>query len=229
MALGSLSLNLALPDAFSTAAFSSILDSLLPAVTSLDLSIATLNDAKTRLAPRSRDESLESGALQLPTGTAVLVDLLSIGEGKLGDTGASFHDFDTAKTSPDFVLAQVSATFATSPPVSHSRSFPTSSPSRRSSSTPTSTLSSSAKERRSYRFVLISSSFFGPPLTLSDSQTECVVYVEPTAGSSTAERPSTDVLDAFRSFISTMKAASFSIPESMSDVRSVLFSTSYPY
>ncbi|GAA5862180.1 hypothetical protein JCM8547_007765 [Rhodosporidiobolus lusitaniae] len=86
MALGSLSLNLALPESFSNT-LSATLASLVPSLATLDLSIASLNDKKTRLAPRSRDESLESGNLQLASGTAVLVDLTKIGEGKLEDTG----------------------------------------------------------------------------------------------------------------------------------------------
>ncbi|GAA5996352.1 uncharacterized protein JCM10292_007553 [Rhodotorula paludigena] len=86
MSLGSLSLNLAVPEGFSTDLASAI-SSLVPASTFLDLSIATLNDSKTRLAPRSRDESLDSGRLQLANGTAVVVDLRKIGEGKLEDTG----------------------------------------------------------------------------------------------------------------------------------------------
>ncbi|BGP13969.1 hypothetical protein JCM10213v2_001907 [Rhodosporidiobolus nylandii] len=86
MALGALSLNLAFPDSFSTS-LSSVLSSLVPTLATLDLSIASLNDKATRLAPRSRDESLESGNLQLAPGTAVLVDLRGISEGKLEDTG----------------------------------------------------------------------------------------------------------------------------------------------
>ncbi|GAA5901458.1 hypothetical protein JCM8208_001808 [Rhodotorula glutinis] len=86
MALGSLSVNLALPDAFSTS-LSSAIASLVSRTASLDLSIASLNDVKTRLAPRSRDENLDSGRLQLANGTAVVVDLRGIGEGKLEDMG----------------------------------------------------------------------------------------------------------------------------------------------
>ncbi|KAI5479566.1 hypothetical protein MNV49_003303 [Pseudohyphozyma bogoriensis] len=86
VALGSLSLNLALP-AQTEAPVSSVLSTLLPALASLDLSIPFLNDAKTRLAPRNRDENLESGSLQLPDGTAVVVDTRGIGEGKLEDAG----------------------------------------------------------------------------------------------------------------------------------------------
>ncbi|CDR48017.1 hypothetical protein NBRC10512_002616 [Rhodotorula toruloides] len=86
MALGSLSLNLALPDSFPTS-LPQTLASLVPTSTTLDLSIASLNDKNNRLAPRSRDESLESGRLQLASGTAVVVDLRGIGEGKLEDTG----------------------------------------------------------------------------------------------------------------------------------------------
>uniref|UniRef100_A0A0K3CHI2 BY PROTMAP: gi/472587858/gb/EMS25354.1/ mini-chromosome maintenance complex-binding protein [Rhodosporidium toruloides NP11] gi/647401640/emb/CDR48017.1/ RHTO0S15e05050g1_1 [Rhodosporidium toruloides] n=1 Tax=Rhodotorula toruloides TaxID=5286 RepID=A0A0K3CHI2_RHOTO len=86
MALGSLSLNLALPDSFTTT-LSRTIATLVPTSTTLDLSIASLNDKNTRLAPRSRDESLESGRLQLASGTAVVLDLRGIGEGKLEDTG----------------------------------------------------------------------------------------------------------------------------------------------
>ncbi|BGP22901.1 hypothetical protein JCM10295v2_001792 [Rhodotorula toruloides] len=86
MVLGSLSLNLALPDCFTTTLPDTIA-SLVPTSTTLDLSIASLNNQNTRLAPRSRDESLESGRLQLANGTAVVVDLRGIGEGKLEGTG----------------------------------------------------------------------------------------------------------------------------------------------
>ncbi|GAA5977961.1 hypothetical protein JCM10908_004177 [Rhodotorula pacifica] len=86
MALGSMSLNLAVPDGFSTDIAQTI-ESLVPAAAALDLSIETLNNAKTRLAPRSRDETLDAGRLQLAPGTAVVVDLRKIGEGKLEDTG----------------------------------------------------------------------------------------------------------------------------------------------
>ncbi|KAG0665895.1 hypothetical protein C6P46_005989 [Rhodotorula mucilaginosa] len=86
MALGSMSLNLALPDGFSTDIGKAI-EALVPAAAALDLTIETLNDAKTRLAPRSRDETLDAGRLQLAPGTAVVVDLRTLGEGKLEDTG----------------------------------------------------------------------------------------------------------------------------------------------
>lgn len=86
MALGSLSLNLALPTAFA-ATVAPIISSLVPRTTALDLTIPVLNDPKLRMAPRNRDENLESGALQLANGTSVLVDMRGIGEGKLGDTG----------------------------------------------------------------------------------------------------------------------------------------------
>lgn len=87
MALGSLSLNLALPDGFGSDITSPVA-SLVPAATTLALTIDTLNDARTRLAPRSRDETLDAGQLQLTSGTAVVVDLRKLGEGKLQDTGA---------------------------------------------------------------------------------------------------------------------------------------------
>lgn len=87
MALGSLSLNLALPDGFESDLASPVA-SLVPAATTLALTIDSLNDVKTRLAPRSRDETLDAGQLQLASGTAVVVDLRKLGEGKLQDTGA---------------------------------------------------------------------------------------------------------------------------------------------
>ena len=90
MALGSMSLNLALPDGFSTDIGKAI-EALVPAAAALDLTMETLNDAKTRLAPRSRDETLDAGRLQLAPGTAVVVDLRTLGEGKLEDTGALVH------------------------------------------------------------------------------------------------------------------------------------------
>ncbi|GAA6056399.1 hypothetical protein JCM3770_000683 [Rhodotorula araucariae] len=86
MALGSLSVNLALPSSFPTSLTSAI-SSVVPTSASLDLSIPTLNNSKTRFAPRSRDENLESGRLQLANGTAVVVDLRGVGEGKLEDIG----------------------------------------------------------------------------------------------------------------------------------------------
>jgi len=86
MALGSLSLNLALPSSFA-ASIAPIISSLVPKTTSLNLTIPVLNDIKAKMAPRDRDENLESGALQLSTGTAVLVDMRGIGEGMLEDAG----------------------------------------------------------------------------------------------------------------------------------------------
>lgn len=84
--MGHLSLNLALPAQFDVR-LKQILSSLLPLLVELNITIPYLNDAKTKIAPRSRDESLESGLLQLAAGTMVLVDMRDIGEGKLVDTG----------------------------------------------------------------------------------------------------------------------------------------------
>jgi len=146
MALGSLSLNLALPDAFSTSLPATIA-SLVPTASSLDLSIASLNDSKTRLAPRSRDENLESGRLQLANGTAVVVDLRGIGEGKLEDTGALLPESRFPRprrrlTHPERnETGQACETCGTSRRRSRSKSSRTNSPSRRSSSRRTSTLS----------------------------------------------------------------------------------------
>ncbi|GAA5953960.1 hypothetical protein JCM3765_000708 [Sporobolomyces pararoseus] len=90
LALGALSLNLALPLQSSPSATTSLaplLSSLLPSLAPLAPTITSLNDPATRFSPRSRDESLDSGLLQLSQGTNVLVDLLNLGEGKLNDTG----------------------------------------------------------------------------------------------------------------------------------------------
>ncbi|KAM0792235.1 hypothetical protein ACM66B_004930 [Microbotryomycetes sp. NB124-2] len=84
--LGAMSLNLAVPSGFKDAT-AQLLASLVPRLSRLDLSIPVLNDTKTRMAPRSTDEGLDSGALQLPTGTRVLVDMRGITEGKLDDSG----------------------------------------------------------------------------------------------------------------------------------------------
>ncbi|KAL8292985.1 hypothetical protein RQP46_000679 [Phenoliferia psychrophenolica] len=87
LTLGSLSVNLALPTNLTATPLSSILASILAKTTSLDLSIPFLNSPSTKMAPRSRNENLESGALQLSAGTTVLVDTRGIGEGKLEDAG----------------------------------------------------------------------------------------------------------------------------------------------
>lgn len=47
----------------------------------------------TKMAPRNRDENLESGYLQLSSETTVLVDMRNIGEGKLEETGKSRYTF----------------------------------------------------------------------------------------------------------------------------------------
>ncbi|GAA6059426.1 hypothetical protein JCM10212_003658 [Sporobolomyces blumeae] len=90
LALGALSLNLAVPPAFSPDArdaLPTILSELVPTLASLSPTISSLNDPKSRFAPRSRDESLDSGLLQLPKGTTVCVDMRGIAEGKLQDSG----------------------------------------------------------------------------------------------------------------------------------------------
>lgn len=86
MALGSMSLNLALPADFDLQ-LNSVFSSIVPRLASIELSIPVLNDIQMRMAPRSRDETLDSGALQLAQGTTVLVDLRGIKEGKLEDAG----------------------------------------------------------------------------------------------------------------------------------------------
>ncbi|GAA5863858.1 hypothetical protein JCM1840_005793 [Sporobolomyces johnsonii] len=180
LALGALSLNLALPPSFSTD-LSTKLASLVPALAILDPTIASLNDPKTRMAPRSRDESLESGQLQLAGGTAVLVDMRGIAEGKLEDTGVrNLRHLATT-------VAQQKLAYE----------FPF----------------SSFDLDTDLGFVLLSE---GKAIVPAD----CLVYVKPDAGfkPSTTAAPQSDKLEAFRSFLSTMKAAEFTIPEEMSEV-----------
>ncbi|GAA5900559.1 uncharacterized protein JCM6883_002882 [Sporobolomyces salmoneus] len=92
LALGSLSLNLAFPlqstsSPSSSSSLAPLLSSLLPSFAPLAPTITSLNDPSTRFSPRSRDETLDSGFLQLSRGTNVLIDLINLGEGKLNDTG----------------------------------------------------------------------------------------------------------------------------------------------
>lgn len=95
IALGRLSLNLAYPNHFLTSSppnsLSKILSSLLPTSTYLSLSIPKLNNLLTRIAPRNKDENLESGSLQVCENTVVVVDLRDVKEGVLGDSGQSCH------------------------------------------------------------------------------------------------------------------------------------------
>ncbi|GAA5888198.1 hypothetical protein JCM6882_000317 [Rhodosporidiobolus microsporus] len=179
LALGSLSLNLALPDAFSSS-LASTLSSLVPSLATLELSVASLNDKSTRLAPRSRDESLESGQLQLASGTAVVVDLTKIGEGKLEDTGVRN-------------LRHLATTIAQQ---KLSYEFPY----------------SSFDLETDLNFILLSEGKAIVPA-------ECIVYVKPASSANPApEQPTKEKLEAFRSFISTAKHSTFSIPEDMSAV-----------
>lgn len=87
IALGTLSLNLALPPTLFPVQLLPIISTLLPRVVDLAISIPFLNDQTTKIVPRNRDESLESGVLQLALGTMVVVDLCTLGEGKLVDAG----------------------------------------------------------------------------------------------------------------------------------------------
>jgi len=92
LALGSLSLNLSFPthspSSSVSSSFTALLSSLVPALAPLSPTISSLNDPETCFSPRSRDESLDAGSLQLRSGTNVLVDLRGLGEGKLNDTGS---------------------------------------------------------------------------------------------------------------------------------------------
>ncbi|KDE08024.1 hypothetical protein MVLG_01726 [Microbotryum lychnidis-dioicae p1A1 Lamole] len=92
LALGSLSLNLAYP--LGTIApdtsehLIQFISTLVPRSTHLSITIPILNSpSSTPLAPRTIEESLHAGALQLASNTLVLVDTLSIGQGQLVDTG----------------------------------------------------------------------------------------------------------------------------------------------
>ncbi|KAI7895518.1 putative alanine racemase-domain-containing protein [Mucor mucedo] len=66
-------------------ALSDILDQLNPHTVQLPLTIAGLN--KTRFSPKSINENLEAGLLQLIDGTVVLVDETVLDEGQLVDPG----------------------------------------------------------------------------------------------------------------------------------------------
>ena len=88
LALGQLPINLVLPPSFPSGSIVSLraaLSSVLPRFVALSLTIPSLNASP--FFPRSVDESLQSGALQLPAGTAVLVDESALGEGTLKDAG----------------------------------------------------------------------------------------------------------------------------------------------
>ncbi|SCV69116.1 BQ2448_2136 [Microbotryum intermedium] len=92
LALGSLSLNLAYPlgtiPSNTSENLTKLISSLVPRSTNLSITIPILNSpTSTPLAPRTIEESLHTGALQLPSHTLVVVDTLSIGQGQLIDTG----------------------------------------------------------------------------------------------------------------------------------------------
>ncbi|KAK4705715.1 hypothetical protein P7C70_g487, partial [Phenoliferia sp. Uapishka_3] len=101
LTLGSLSLNLALPISFiAPAPLYQILSNLLSKTSLLELSLPFLNHSSTKISPRSRNENLESGALQLSSGTTVVVDTRGIGEGKLGDAGQTSSALPSSSDSP---------------------------------------------------------------------------------------------------------------------------------
>lgn len=64
---------------------------LVPAVVHIPLSIPLLNDS--RLAPISKDEDLQSGALQLPEDTVVIVTDSEVSEGTVTERKPTFMDF----------------------------------------------------------------------------------------------------------------------------------------
>lgn len=69
---------------------------LVPAVVHLPLSIPLLNDS--RLAPISKDEDLQSGALQLPEDTVVIVTDSEVSEGTVTERKTTF--MSPVKTTP---------------------------------------------------------------------------------------------------------------------------------
>lgn len=96
ISLGSLSLNLSLPTtstgslsttSAATSSLETILSLLLPKLSSLALSIPTLNALTTHLIPQNKNENLESGSLQLSDETMLLINMIGVGEGVLGDWG----------------------------------------------------------------------------------------------------------------------------------------------
>jgi hypothetical protein len=87
MPLGAFPLNLRFADNTTTNELSDILTSLLPLFHSFALTIPFLNDSSSRFYPESKDETLESGLLQLVSGTHLLVDERGMTEGNLGDRG----------------------------------------------------------------------------------------------------------------------------------------------
>ncbi|RUS27997.1 putative alanine racemase-domain-containing protein, partial [Jimgerdemannia flammicorona] len=68
--------------------FASLLASLMPKYHDLSLTLAALNRAW--FFPRSVDEVLKAGVLQLPEGTTIVVDETVLEEGVLGDQGFIF-------------------------------------------------------------------------------------------------------------------------------------------
>ncbi|KAK4058932.1 hypothetical protein OIO90_000378 [Microbotryomycetes sp. JL221] len=84
--LGAMSLNLALPTDFKDN-IHNILNSIVPRLSLIELSISMLNKIETKIIPKSRNENLDSGVLQLPVGTRCLIDTRGITEGKLDDNG----------------------------------------------------------------------------------------------------------------------------------------------
>lgn len=124
-----MSLNLA----FKTGADTDLASKLRSVLTNLlafDLSIAKLNDPKFQMAPASRNEQLDSGLLQVPDGTNVLVDLRGMGEGELKDHGRRFV---TSFAPSVLTFSQASATFELSVQPSRNTNSSISSRTRRSS------------------------------------------------------------------------------------------------
>ncbi|KAJ8652435.1 hypothetical protein O0I10_011902 [Lichtheimia ornata] len=77
--------NMYAPQNNATKLLASLLETLVHHCVALPLSIDLLN--KSNFSPKSVNENLEAGMLQLTNGTVVLVDETALTEGKLGDTG----------------------------------------------------------------------------------------------------------------------------------------------
>lgn len=75
----------------SSRALASLLASLLPKYHDLPLTLGVLNGAC--FFPRSEDEILSAGVLQVTEGTTIVVDETVLEEGGLGDQGGFDHNY----------------------------------------------------------------------------------------------------------------------------------------
>ena len=86
--------NMYTPQNNATKLLATLLESLVHHCVPLPLSIDLLN--KSNFSPKSVNENLEAGLLQLTNGTVLLVDETVLTEGKLGDTGNSLYQVTRA-------------------------------------------------------------------------------------------------------------------------------------